>query len=73
VFVLRVRRPDLKRPYKAFGYPVLPALYVILASGICIILLIYKPVYTWPGLIIVALGIPVYYFFGSKFREESGL
>ncbi|WP_299702517.1 amino acid permease [uncultured Pontibacter sp.] len=73
VFVLRVRRPDLKRPYKAFGYPILPALYVILASGICIILLIYKPVYTWPGLIIVALGIPVYYFFGSKFREESGL
>jgi basic amino acid/polyamine antiporter, APA family len=73
VFVLRVRRPDLKRPYKAFGYPILPALYVVLASGICIILLIYKPVYTWPGLIIVALGIPVYYFFGSKFREESGL
>jgi basic amino acid/polyamine antiporter, APA family len=73
VFVLRVRRPDLKRPYKAFGYPILPALYVLLASGICIILLIYKPVYTWPGLIIVALGIPVYYFFGSKFREESGL
>lgn len=73
VFVLRVRRPDLKRPYKAFGYPILPALYVLLASGICVILLIYKPVYTWPGLIIVALGIPVYYFFGSKFREESGL
>lgn len=73
VFVLRVRRPDLKRPYKAFGYPILPALYVLLASGICIILLIYKPVYTWPGLIIVALGVPVYYFFGSKFRKESGL
>jgi basic amino acid/polyamine antiporter, APA family len=73
VFVLRVRRPDLKRPYKAFGYPILPALYVLLSSGICIILLIYKPVYTWPGLIIVALGIPVYYFFGSKFKQESGL
>ncbi|SIT93868.1 APC family permease [Pontibacter indicus] len=73
VFVLRVRRPDLKRPYKAFGYPVLPALYVLLASGICIILLIYKPVYTWPGLIIVALGIPVYYFFGSKFKQSSDL
>ncbi|PKV63278.1 APC family permease [Pontibacter ramchanderi] len=73
VFVLRVRRPDLKRPYKAFGYPILPALYVLLSSGICVILLIYKPVYTWPGLIIVALGIPVYYFFGSKFKKESGL
>ncbi|PVY43080.1 APC family permease [Pontibacter virosus] len=73
VFVLRVRRPDLKRPYKAFGYPILPALYVLIASGICIILLVYKPVYTWPGLIIVALGIPVYYFFGSKFKKESGM
>lgn len=72
VFVLRVRRPDLNRPYKAFGYPILPALYVLIASGICVILLIYKPVYTWPGLIIVALGIPVYYFFGNKFKEDAG-
>lgn len=73
VFVLRVRRPDIDRPYKAFGYPILPALYVLLASGICIILLIYKPVYTWPGLIIVALGIPVFYLFGSKFRKASDI
>ncbi|WP_461489475.1 APC family permease [Pontibacter sp. HJ8] len=71
VFVLRVKRPDLPRPYKAFGYPVLPAMYIILASAICIILLIYKPTFTWPGLIIVGLGIPVYYFFGSKFRQEQ--
>jgi len=68
VFVLRVKRPDLPRPYKAFGYPVLPALYVLLSSAICIILLIYKPEFTWPGLIIVALGIPVYYFFGRQFK-----
>jgi basic amino acid/polyamine antiporter, APA family len=71
IFVLRVKRPDLPRPYKAFGYPVLPAMYVILASAICIILLIYKPNFTWPGLIIVALGIPVFYFFGSKFKHEQ--
>ena len=71
VFVLRIKRPDLPRPYKAFGYPVLPAMYVLLASAICIILLIYKPVYTWPGLIIVALGIPVYYSFGSRFAKQN--
>ncbi|MFD2245848.1 APC family permease [Pontibacter ruber] len=69
VFVLRVKRPDLPRPYKAWGYPLLPAMYVILASAICIILLIYRPDYTWPGLIIVSLGIPVFYFFGNKFKQ----
>ncbi|WP_266202646.1 APC family permease [Pontibacter kalidii] len=69
IFVLRRKRPDLPRPYKAFGYPVLPALYVLLSSGICLILLIYKPVFTWPGLIIVALGVPVYYLFGNRFRK----
>lgn len=71
VFVLRVKRPDLHRPYKAFGYPVLPAMYIILASAICLILLIYKPNFTWPGLIIVSLGIPVYYLFGSKFSKQN--
>lgn len=69
VFVLRVKQPDLPRPYKAFGYPVLPSLYIILASAICVILLIYKPLYSWPGLVIVGLGIPVFYFFGNKFSE----
>jgi APA family basic amino acid/polyamine antiporter len=71
VFVLRVKRPDLYRPYKAFGYPVLPALYILLASAICIILLIDKPTYTWPGLIIVALGVPVFYLFGSSFKRHT--
>jgi APA family basic amino acid/polyamine antiporter len=61
IFILRVKRPDAERPYKAFGYPVIPALYVLMASFIMIILLIYKPMYTWPGLIIVLLGIPVYF------------
>jgi len=62
VFILRRRQPDTERPYKAFGYPVLPAIYIALALVIMILLLIYKPEYTWPGLIIVCMGFPVYYF-----------
>ena len=61
LFVLRRTRPDLERPYKAFGYPVLPALYIGAASLIEVLLLLYKPNYTWPGLIIVLLGVPVYF------------
>jgi basic amino acid/polyamine antiporter, APA family len=61
VFVLRRKWPNEERAYKAFGYPVIPAICVILSVVIMIILLIYKPTFTWPGLIIVALGIPVYY------------
>ena len=61
VFALRRAKPEMERPYKAFGYPVLPALYIITAGLIEILLLIYKPDYTWPGLIIVLLGAPVYF------------
>ncbi len=61
IFVLRFKRPDIPRPYKAFGYPVIPAIYILTTVSIMIILLIYKPKYTFPGLIIVLLGIPVYY------------
>jgi basic amino acid/polyamine antiporter, APA family len=60
LFVLRRTRPDAVRPYRAFGYPVLPALYIAMATWICVVLLRYKPQYTWPGLIIVLLGVPVY-------------
>jgi len=62
LFVLRRKRPDLERPYKAFGYPVLPALYVILAALIMVDLLWVRPAFTWPGLIIVLTGVPVYFF-----------
>jgi APA family basic amino acid/polyamine antiporter len=62
IFILRKKRPEIPRPYKAFGYPVLPMLYIIAASVICISLLIYKPKFTFPGLGIVLLGIPIYYF-----------
>jgi APA family basic amino acid/polyamine antiporter len=61
VFVLRSQRPDWPRPYRAFGYPVLPALYIAAALLIEGLLLVRKPNYTWPGLIIVLLGIPVFY------------
>ncbi len=62
VFILRKKKPEAERPYKTFGYPVLPFIYIILAATISVILFIYKPLYTWPGLVIVILGIPVYYF-----------
>jgi len=66
LFVLRVKRPSEPRPYKAFGYPFLPALYIVMAAWICIVLLRYKPQYTWPGLMIVLLGIPVYLFWSRQ-------
>ena len=60
LFRLRRTRPDAPRPYRAFGYPVLPALYIVMAIWICVVLLRYKPQYTWPGLILVLIGVPVY-------------
>jgi basic amino acid/polyamine antiporter, APA family len=61
LFALRTKRPDADRPVKAVGYPLLPALYLVVTALLCIDLLVKKPQYTWPGLIIVALGIPIYY------------
>jgi APA family basic amino acid/polyamine antiporter len=61
LFALRVKRPEMERPYRAFGYPVIPALYMLSALAIAIILLFAKPQYTFAGLAIVLLGIPVYY------------
>jgi APA family basic amino acid/polyamine antiporter len=61
IFILRRKRPELPRPYKAFGYPFLPALYILMGAAFCVLLIIYKPEFTWPGFIIVLLGIPLYY------------
>ena len=61
IFILRKKLPNAERPYKAFGYPFIPAIYIIVALLICVNLLIVKPQFTWPGLFIVLLGIPVYY------------
>lgn len=66
VFIFRRKYPDRERPFKAPGFPVLPALYILAVGFIMIVLLIYKPNYTWPGLIIVILGIPVYYLWRRK-------
>jgi APA family basic amino acid/polyamine antiporter len=66
IFVLRVRRPGMELPYRAVGYPVLPALYIALASLIEVLLLLYKPNYTWPGLLIVLTGIPAFFYWRRK-------
>jgi APA family basic amino acid/polyamine antiporter len=71
LFVLRRTRPDAVRPYKAFGYPVLPALYIVMAVGICGVLLRYKPQYTWPGLFLVLLGVPVYLVWTRQARRQA--
>jgi APA family basic amino acid/polyamine antiporter len=72
LFVLRRTRPDAPRPYKAVGYPVLPAIYIVMAIFIDVVLLRYKPQYTWPGLIIVLLGIPVYLFWSRSAPAATG-
>ena len=66
LFVLRRTRPNAERPYRAIGYPFLPAIYILMALFIDIVLLLYKPQYTWPGLIIVLLGIPVYFLWSRS-------
>ena len=71
VFILRKRMPDTPRPYRAWGYPVLPAFYVLAALTICVGLLIYQPTFTWPGLVIVLLGIPVFFMWNKSKRRES--
>lgn len=66
IFILRKKLPNADRPYKAFGYPVIPVIYILMGLTFCILLIIYKPAFTWPGLIITLLGIPIYYLIGGK-------
>jgi basic amino acid/polyamine antiporter, APA family len=66
IFRLRATRPDADRPYRAFGYPVIPALYMVGAAAILIVLFAYRTATTWPGLIIVLLGVPVYFAWKPK-------
>jgi APA family basic amino acid/polyamine antiporter len=69
IFLLRRKQPRVERPYKAFGYPVVPALYIIGATVILVVLFMYQTATTWPGLIIVLTGVPIYFlwkFFGKK-------
>ncbi|KUG07560.1 APC family permease [Solirubrum puertoriconensis] len=73
IFVLRRTRPEAPRPYRAWGYPVLPAIYVLLASMFCLILLFAEPTaeFSRRGLLLVALGVPVYFFFGHRFANNT--
>jgi APA family basic amino acid/polyamine antiporter len=66
LFVLRRTRPEMERPYRAIGYPVLPAAYIAVAGLIEVLLLLYKPQFTWPGLIIVLVGLPVYWVWRGR-------
>jgi APA family basic amino acid/polyamine antiporter len=66
IFILRKKRPDAERPYKAFGYPVLPILYILMGLAFCMLLIIYKPQFTWPGLVIVLLGVPLYFIASAR-------
>ena len=66
IYILRKKRPDAERPYKAVGYPVLPAIYILMGLAFCSLLIVYKQQYTWPGLIIVLIGIPIYYLWRRK-------
>ena len=71
IFILRKKRPDIERPYKAFGYPVLPAIYIILAITFCVFLIIMKPTYAGIGLAIVLAGIPLYYIALSRRKSQN--
>ena len=61
IFILRKKRPDAPRPYKAFGYPILPIVYILMGLTFCLLLIVYKQEYTWPGMIIVLIGVPLYF------------
>jgi APA family basic amino acid/polyamine antiporter len=71
IFILRKKQPDTPRPYKAFGYPLLPLLYIAMGLTFCILLLIYKPQFTWPGFIIVLTGVP-FYLLASRAKANAG-
>ncbi len=72
LFVLRRRRPDAERPYRAFGYPIVPALYIVAATMIMLALILYKTQTTWPGLILVLLGVPVYWVWHQRSTKTLG-
>ena len=71
LFVLRRTRPNAERPYRAFGYPVLPVLYLLGATIILVVLALYRTQTSWPGMIIVLLGIPVYFLWKSRRRAST--
>jgi len=71
IFVLRRTRPELERPYKAFGYPLMPILYILMGLAFCTLLVIFKPQFTWPGIAIVLAGIPIYFLALSRNKRTA--
>ena len=71
IFVLRAKRPDSERPYRAFGYPIIPLLYIVSALAIMFVLLLYKTQTAWPGLVIVLLGVPVYLLWSRRATQTA--
>lgn len=66
VIYLRFKKPELERPYKTWLYPITPLLYLFIGSAFCILLMMYKPQYTWPGFLLILIGLPVYWFINRK-------
>jgi len=73
VFRLRRTMPNVPRPYRTFGYPIVPALYIVAAAVIMVVLLIYRPATTWPGFVIVLLGIPVFALLRGRAPQQPSL
>ena len=71
IFILRKQRPEANRPYKAFGYPVLPIIYILMGTVFCLLLIFFKPNYTWPGLIITLIGVPIYFFAMKEKKNQT--
>jgi APA family basic amino acid/polyamine antiporter len=71
IYILRKRNPGAERPYKAFGYPVLPAIYIIMGLAFCTLLILYKGQYAWGGLAIVLIGIPIYFLTQYNAKKQD--
>ncbi|MCQ4034727.1 APC family permease [Kaistella montana] len=69
VIYLRIKKPNLERPYKTWLYPITPILYLLIGSAFCLLLIWFKPQYTWPGFILILLGLPVYWFINKRKTE----
>ena len=70
VIYMRIKQPDAERSYKTWLYPVTPIIYLLIGTAFCVLLFIYKPNYTWPGLILILIGLPVYYLINRRQTEE---
>jgi len=71
VIYMRFREPDRERSYRAWLYPVTPLLYLVLGTAFCVLLIIFKPQYTWPGFLLILLGLPIYFFI--QYKNKSNL